>query len=70
MAYHTPQFICGCGETYALHDFILKKDSEISVACQKCGTLVEMVIHVPKNLLIQDVIQKKDFEAIHGKVNP
>lgn len=70
MAYCTPQFTCGCGEAYPLHDFMKNKDAEISIACKKCGTLVEMTIHVPKDLLVCDAVQKADFERLHGKVNP
>ena len=68
MPYHTPHFACGCGKIYPLHNFMEQKDVHSSFACPVCGTLVEITIHVPKDLLIQDAVQKAQFEEIHGEV--
>lgn len=68
MAYHCPIFTCGCGKVYPVHNFMQQKDSHTGFACDKCGTLVEITVHVPKDLLIKDVVQKVEFERIHGKI--
>lgn len=68
MPYHTPIFTCGCGKVYPISDFMEKKDMHTGFVCDVCGTMVEITVHVPKDLLIQDVTQKAEFEKIHGKV--
>lgn len=68
MPYHTPLLICGCGQTYPLVDFMKQKDAHMGIACKKCGSLFEVTIHVPKDLLINDAVQKAEFEKIHGEV--
>jgi hypothetical protein len=68
MPYHTPIITCGCGQVYPIHNFLEQKDAYIGICCSKCGSLFEVTVHVPKDLLIQDVVQKAEFEKIHGKV--
>lgn len=68
MPYHTPLLICGCGTIFPLHDFIKEKDASMDFMCKVCGSTFEIVIHVPKDVLINDAVQRADFEKIHGKV--
>ena len=68
MPYHTPQLTCGCGKNFPLHDFMKQKDVHIPICCENCGTLFEVTLHVPKDLLIQDAVQRAEFERIHGPI--
>jgi hypothetical protein len=68
MPYHCPIFTCGCGAVYPIQNFMEQEGTKWEVKCTKCGTHAYLILHVPKDLLIKDVVQRVEFERIHGEI--